>query len=87
MPSTGNLRAADADRDRVAAALREHLAAGRLTTDEFEDRLDRTYAAKTLGDLAAVTADLPSADLEQLPGDPVAGTGEQPPGLNGHPGR
>ncbi|HYB47458.1 MAG TPA: DUF1707 domain-containing protein, partial [Streptosporangiaceae bacterium] len=62
-------RASDADRDRAADALREHLAAGRLTIEEFDDRLDRAYAAKTLGELAEIMADLPATDLGQLPGD------------------
>jgi Domain of unknown function (DUF1707) len=53
--------ASDADRDRVASALREHLAADRLTIEEFDERLDRAFAAKTLGDLEQVVADLPRA--------------------------
>ena len=67
MASDPQLRASDADRDRVAGALREHLAAGRLTLDEFNDRLDKAYAARTAGELGEVLADLPGADLEQLP--------------------
>jgi hypothetical protein len=59
------IRASDADRDRTAAALREHLAAGRLTTEEFDERLDKVYAAKTLGDLDDLMADLPRTDLGQ----------------------
>jgi hypothetical protein len=62
------IRASDADRDRTAAALREHMAAGRLTNGEFDDRLDKVYAAKTLGDLDAVMADLPRTDLGQPAG-------------------
>ena len=53
------IRAADVDRERVVAALREEMAVGRLTMDEFEDRLSRAYAAKTWRDLRALTADLP----------------------------
>ena len=68
MPGDATIRASDADRERVAAALREHLAAGRLTIEEFDDRLDRAYAAKTLGELAETMADLPATDLGQLPG-------------------
>jgi uncharacterized protein DUF1707 len=67
MASDSRIRASDADRDRTAAALREHLAAGRLTTEEFEERLDEAYAAKTLGELDGRMADLPGTDLEQLP--------------------
>ena len=53
------IRAADADRERVAAALREEMAVGRLTMEEFEERLSRTYAAKTWAGLRELTADLP----------------------------
>jgi len=39
-----DIRASDTDRDRAASLLREHHAAGRLTAEEFSDRLDRaTY--------------------------------------------
>jgi hypothetical protein len=67
MASEGRIRASDADRDRTAAALREHLAAGRLTAEEFDERLDKAYAAKTLGELDALMTDLPGTDLEPLP--------------------
>jgi DUF1707 SHOCT-like domain len=61
------LRASDDDRDRTASLLREHHAAGRLTVDEFSERLDATYAAKTLGQLQELLSDLPSIDLYRLP--------------------
>jgi Domain of unknown function (DUF1707) len=63
-------RASDADRDRIAAALGDHLTVGRLTPEEFNERLDRAYAAKTLGELDDLMADLPRTDLSQLPGRP-----------------
>jgi DUF1707 SHOCT-like domain len=56
------LRASDADRDRTAAMLGNALAAGRLTTTEHAERLDAVYAAKTLGELAPLTRDLPAED-------------------------
>jgi len=59
-----HLRASDADRERVASALREHCALGRLTMAELDERLGQAYAAKTMGDLAAVTHDLPQIDPE-----------------------
>ncbi len=65
--SNPRIRASDADRDRTAALLREHHAAGRLTAEEFNERLDKTYAAKTLGELDELLADLPGIDLYQLP--------------------
>ncbi|WP_240809305.1 DUF1707 SHOCT-like domain-containing protein [Microbispora catharanthi] len=54
-------RASDLDRDRVAAVLGEALATGRLTSVEHADRLDATYSAVTVGDLAPLTRDLPDA--------------------------
>ena len=62
-----NIRASDADRDRAASLLREHHAAGRLTAEEFGDRLDRAFAAKTVGEIDALLKDLPGIDLYRLP--------------------
>jgi hypothetical protein len=53
------LRVSDADRERVADALRRHHLEGRLDTDELQERLERCYAARTAGDLAPLLADLP----------------------------
>jgi hypothetical protein len=55
------LRASDADRERVAEVLRDALAEGRLDMEEFEERLDATYKARTYGELAPITRDLPAA--------------------------
>lgn len=52
-------RASDADRERTARALREHYAAGRLTSDELEERVARAYAARERPELRALTRDLP----------------------------
>ena len=54
-----HLRAADTDRAAVAAVLGEHMSAGRLTLDEYDERLTRAYAARTFGELDQLTADLP----------------------------
>ena len=56
-----HLRAADTDRAAVATVLGQHMSAGRLTVDEYDERLARTYAAKTYGELEELTADLPAA--------------------------
>jgi Flp pilus assembly protein TadB len=56
---SGSLRVSDADRDRAIAELSEHYQAGRLTTEEFEDRSGRALAARTSADLAALFTDLP----------------------------
>jgi hypothetical protein len=54
-----NVRIGDADREAIAAQLREHYADGRLTLDELNERLDQTFAAKTKADLDVVMRDLP----------------------------
>jgi len=86
MASNSKIRASDADRDRVAAALREHLAAGRLTLEEFDQRLDQAYAAKTLGDLDEVMADLPRTELGPLPDASVDRPGASPQARRRPPG-
>jgi hypothetical protein len=53
------LRASDADRERVAEVLRDAVAEGRLDMEEFEERLEATYKARTYGELAPITRDLP----------------------------
>jgi hypothetical protein len=55
------LRASDADRERVAEQLRDALAEGRLDMEEFEERLEATYSARTYGELTPITRDLPGA--------------------------
>jgi thiamine pyrophosphate-dependent acetolactate synthase large subunit-like protein len=54
-----NVRAGDADRERVAEALRRHFAEGRLDPDEFDQRLSAAFRAKTMGELGDLVADLP----------------------------
>lgn len=53
------LRIGDAERDEAAAALGEHVAAGRLSVEEHAERLDRVWAARTRADLTPVFRDLP----------------------------
>jgi hypothetical protein len=55
------MRAGDDDRQRVVDDLQRHTAEGRLTLDEFTERLGVVYSARTLGELAEVTRDLPTA--------------------------
>ncbi|MFG2829231.1 DUF1707 domain-containing protein [Streptomyces sp. NPDC048434] len=57
----GDIRASDADRDRVAETLREALAEGRLDPEEHAERIDTVYRAKTMGELEPVVRDLPAA--------------------------
>lgn len=69
---TPALRASDAERERTATLLREHTAAGRLSPEELSDRLDDAYAARTVGELDALVADLPAvADPAQAPARPA----------------
>ncbi|RII20805.1 hypothetical protein DSC45_03075 [Streptomyces sp. YIM 130001] len=56
-----DLRASDADRDRFADILRDAMAEGRLTADEFTDRVEGVYSAKTVGELEPLVRDLPAA--------------------------
>ena len=57
---TGDVRVSDADRDLAIAQLRQHAAEGRLTLDEFSERVGQALGAVTRADLDAVLADLPT---------------------------
>lgn len=57
-PDPGLMRASDADRERVVTALTDAVVDGRLTPLEHEERVERVWAARTLGELAELTADL-----------------------------
>ena len=67
MTDDPDLRASDADRDRVAAVLGEALATGRLTSVEHADRLEVAYTAKTLSELVPITRDLPEVSASSAP--------------------
>ncbi|MFD8497953.1 DUF1707 domain-containing protein [Amycolatopsis sp. NPDC059657] len=54
------LRAADTDRERVAALVQAAVAEGRLTMEEMEERLGAVYLTKYTDELTALTADLPA---------------------------
>lgn len=60
MATDDPIRASDADREAVVATLREAYTAGRLTRDEFDERMNAAYAGKTWGDLRGLTVDLPT---------------------------
>jgi Domain of unknown function (DUF1707) len=62
------LRASDADRDAVLALLSEHFQAGRLTGEEFDERSSQALTARTYGELAVLTADLPGPATEAAAG-------------------
>lgn len=61
VPPVAELRASDADRDRIAHLLADALAEGRLTAEEHSERLDTLYAVKTVGELDVLVRDLPAA--------------------------
>ncbi len=65
------MRISEADRQRVAAELRRHVAAGRLTVDEYETRLGDALAATTLAELDGALRDLPMVRIA----DPDGGGG------------
>jgi Domain of unknown function (DUF1707) len=69
----GGAALTDADRDAVAVQLREHYAVGRLSLDEFQDRLDAVYRAQTARELARVTDGLPHQGVVIPPGAPRGG--------------
>jgi hypothetical protein len=58
------VRASDADRERAVASLREHLVHGRLSLEEFTQRMASAYDAKTSSDLAELQSDLPTTVAE-----------------------
>ena len=61
--SDDSLRVSDAERDVVLRTLGDNAAVGRLTLDELEDRSGRALTAKTRGELATLTSDLPAQNL------------------------
>ncbi len=67
MASGDNLRVGDAERESVAAELREHYAQGRLTLEDLERRLDAAMAAKTRADLDQLVKDLPHTNPPGAP--------------------
>ncbi|MFJ9454841.1 DUF1707 domain-containing protein [Kitasatospora sp. NPDC101447] len=74
------MRVSDADREKIAELLRDAYAEGRLDADEHAERIEAAYAAKTFGDLAPLTRDLPARPLsfEKQPLGAAAPT-PQPP--------
>lgn len=60
MATDDPIRASDADREVVVATLRDAFTVGRLTLDEFDERMSAAYASRTWGELRKLTIDLPS---------------------------
>ncbi|PXX60324.1 uncharacterized protein DUF1707 [Nocardia tenerifensis] len=68
-----NVRASDADREKIIERLLHAMNEGRLTLHEYDSRLQQVYAAKTYGELTPVLADLPAVrgsrpgELKRIP--------------------
>jgi len=77
----GGAAVTDADRDAAAAQLREHYAAGRLSLDELQDRLDAVYRAQAAPERGRMTDSLPHEGVVIPPGAPW----DSSPGGHGHP--
>jgi hypothetical protein len=75
MPEPPEVRISDQDRDRGAQEIREHFAAGRLTDEELDERVQAVYQARTAGELEALRADLPP--LPATPGSQRAELAER----------
>jgi len=66
-------RASDAERERFTDILERHFAEGRLSPEEFSERVERALRARSLGELYALVADLPQLPAVERPGPHVAG--------------
>src|SRR5271155_3348237 len=67
MATGPDLRIGDAEREAAAASLREHYAQGRLTLEEFNERLDAALKATMRSQLSSLTRDLPHATAPSAP--------------------
>ncbi|AMW12633.1 hypothetical protein A4E84_26010 [Streptomyces qaidamensis] len=76
-PAVSELRASDAERDRIADILHDALAEGRLTADEHAERVEGALRAKTVGELEVFIRDLPAAH-RQGPGPSPAPAPHRP---------
>jgi Domain of unknown function (DUF1707) len=65
-PGNASMRASDADREIVRALLADAYADGRLTREEYDDRLNTLYGSRTLGEMPSLVADLVPADGPSL---------------------
>jgi uncharacterized protein DUF1707 len=60
-------RASDDEREQFAAILQRHFSEGRLSAEEFSERVDRVLTARTLGELYELVADLPQLPAVERP--------------------
>lgn len=73
-----NQRIGDAERDAAVESLQEHMSLGRLTSDEFDERMSKALQARTRGDVAALFADLPGGAPDSVVGRDLAPAAEAP---------
>jgi DUF1707 SHOCT-like domain/Domain of unknown function (DUF4190) len=59
----GRLRASNTDRERAVDVLKAAFAEGRLTKEEYDDRIANVFASRTYAELAALTSDVPAGSL------------------------
>ncbi|MFI6499713.1 DUF1707 domain-containing protein [Nonomuraea typhae] len=74
MTDRPEIRASDQDRDRIGEMLRVAVSEGRIDLEELNERLDRTYRARTLRELDEIVADLPGGGgppTQAMPGPPT----------------
>ncbi|WP_210650427.1 DUF1707 domain-containing protein [Nocardioides sp. SYSU D00065] len=64
-------RIADSDRERAMADLAGHYAEGRLDHEEYDERLDAIWTARTRADLAVLFGDLPRLEPARAPAVPA----------------
>jgi hypothetical protein len=74
-----NMRVSDADRAEVTDRLSVHFSEGRLDQAEFDERVTRAMAAKTVGDLQGLFDDLPGDGVNGFPGGTEKAPGTPPP--------
>lgn len=68
----GHMRASTADRERAVDVLKAAFAEGRLTADEYQERVGQAFSSRTYAELGALTADLPIGPLgTMMPSQPA----------------
>src|SRR5215472_18113388 len=75
----GHLRASHADREQVIGTLKAAFVQGRLTKDELDWRVSQTFAARTYGELAGLTTDLPAGLADAVPAGRASRAQAHPP--------
>ena len=78
-PGYGHMRASAAERERAVDVLKAAFTEGRLSQDEYSDRVGAVQVSKTYGDLAVLMGDLPVGPFGSLPPPPA-------PAYPGYPG-